>query len=55
MRCRIARTRLIPLYQLCLGADHSIRENCGITDVDYYGYLNTTDVRIIWLLLSDNI
>ena len=33
-------------YQMCLGADHNIRDNCGITDIDYYGYLNTTDVRL---------
>lgn len=32
-------------YQMCSGADGNLRENCGITDYDYYNYLNTTDVR----------
>jgi len=33
-------------YQMCLAADQNIRDNCGITDIDYYGYLNTTDPHV---------
>ena len=32
-------------YQMCGGADQSLKDSCGITDYDYYNYLNTTDVR----------
>ena len=32
-------------YQLCSGADQNLRDNCGITDYDYYNYLNSNDVR----------
>ena len=31
-------------YQMCLAAEQDIRDSCGITDIEYYGYLNTTDV-----------
>ena len=34
-------------YQMCSGAGGSLREDCGITEFDYYNYLNTTDVRNI--------
>eukprot|EP00092_Neocalanus_flemingeri_P052340 GFUD01061174.1.p1 GENE.GFUD01061174.1~~GFUD01061174.1.p1 ORF type:complete len:1149 (-),score=317.13 GFUD01061174.1:56-3502(-) len=33
-------------YQMCLAADQPVRDNCGITDIEYYGYLNTTDPRV---------
>jgi len=33
-------------YQMCLAADQEIKDNCGITDIDYYGYLNTTDPHV---------
>lgn len=31
-------------YQMIAGADESLRENCGITNTDYYNYLSGTDV-----------
>ena len=31
-------------YQMIAGADESLRENCGITNTDYYTYLSGTDV-----------
>ena len=31
-------------YQMISGADESLRENCGITNTDYYTYLSGTDV-----------
>jgi len=33
-------------YQMCLAADQEVRDNCGITDIEYYGYLNTTDPHV---------
>ena len=27
------------------GADDTLKQNCGITNTDYYNYLNGTDVR----------
>ena len=32
-------------YQMCSGADDGLKESYGITDIQYYNYLNTTDVR----------
>ena len=31
-------------YQMCAGADQSLKDGCGIADTDYYNYLNSTDV-----------
>jgi len=33
-------------YQMCLAAEQDIRDSCGITDIEYYGYLNTTDPHV---------
>ena len=34
-------------YQMIAGADKSLKDNCGISDPDYYNYLSGTDVNII--------
>ena len=34
-------------YQMCAGADQSLREACGIADTEYYSYLNMTDVSLL--------
>ena len=31
-------------YQMIAGADKSLKDNCGISDPDYYNYLSGTDV-----------
>ena len=30
--------------QMVAGADDTLKQNCGITNTDYYNYLNGTDV-----------
>jgi len=33
-------------YQMCAGADQSLKDGCGIADTDYYNYLNSTDPTV---------
>ena len=38
-------TQYSPLIgQMVAGADDTLKQNCGITNTDYYNYLNGTDV-----------
>ena len=34
-------------YQMLAGADDNLRQNCGLTDLEYFNYLNTTEVYVI--------